>query len=199
MNRLHRLLPSHDIDALLGDIAEEARHRTRLWYRAQIVAVILVGSWRDIRRHPWLALRAVGVGIAALAVVALVFQPILDTVLRLSDVFQTVWLGSLSRAQRETFGVAVFFVSVTLLFYGGLAASGWIVGRLHREHGITLVLPFATLVALSLGLLAIAVWLSAPAAGQAQLFSWADPIKWLAMPVSILLGGYWSIRGVKTA
>ncbi len=37
MRLLKRLLPSQDIDALLGDIVEESRRRSRLWYWSQIV------------------------------------------------------------------------------------------------------------------------------------------------------------------
>jgi len=197
---LVRLLPAQNHDALLGDLFEEYQHgRSSAWYWLQIGAAVVVGSWKDVRTHRLLALRAVAVGVAALVVMALMFQPILDTVLRLNDAFETAWLGPLSRAQREMFGVAVFFVSVTLLFYGGLAASGWIVGRLHREHGITLLLPFATLVPLFLVLFAIVVRLSVPALSQAQPFrSWMDFVKLLAIPVSIVLGGYWSTHGVKT-
>jgi hypothetical protein len=66
---LERLLPSQDIDALLGDIDEEARRRSPFWYWGQIVAAIVVGSYRAVRKHPFLALRAVGVGLLTLVVV----------------------------------------------------------------------------------------------------------------------------------
>jgi hypothetical protein len=200
MTFIEQLLPSEDLAALLGDITEEARHRSTLWYWGQITALLVVGSWRDVRRHPLMALRAIGSGIAALGVIALMFEPILTGVLHLTDSILNNWFPSLARTQTETLRVGVFFVSVTLLFYGGLAASGWIVGRLHRRHGITLVLPFATLVPLFLVLSLIVVRLSLPAANQAQMFrSWTDCVKLLAIPVSILLGGYWSTRGMKTA
>ena len=61
---LRRLLPSHDIDALLGDIAEESRRRSRLWLWMQLAAVLIVGSWHDVRKHRLLALRAVSTGFA---------------------------------------------------------------------------------------------------------------------------------------
>src|SRR5512138_2858613 len=66
MTMLKRLLPSQDIDSLLGDIAEEAPRRSRRWYWSQLLAVVVVASWRDARRHPWLALRAIATGFAAL-------------------------------------------------------------------------------------------------------------------------------------
>jgi hypothetical protein len=58
---LERLLPSSDIDALLGDIAEEAPRRSRVWYWSQLFAVVVVASWRDVRAHTLLALRAFAV------------------------------------------------------------------------------------------------------------------------------------------
>jgi len=197
---LRRLLPSQDIDALLGDITEEAPHRSHLWLWGQIAAVIVVGSFRDIRRHPLLALRAVAVGIAVLAVGALMFEPIIRTSLRLSDLVENAWFRSVDRTLLERLNNTAFLVSVTALFYGGLAASGWVVGRLHRRHGITMVLPFATLIALSLVALVIVVRLSATTASQAQVIrSWVDFVKLLAIPVSILLGGYLWTRQTTTA
>src|SRR5215467_6993287 len=67
MTILKRLLPSQDIDALLGDIAEEAARRSRVWYWSQLLAVVVVASWRDAWKHPWLALRAIATGVGALA------------------------------------------------------------------------------------------------------------------------------------
>ena len=68
MTFLHRLLPSHDIDALLGDIAEERSRRSRFWYWSQLLAIVVVASWRDIRNHPPIALRAIVTGFATLTV-----------------------------------------------------------------------------------------------------------------------------------
>jgi hypothetical protein len=50
MTTIKRLLPSQDIDALLGDIAEEAPRRSRLWHWCQLLAIVVVASWRDARR-----------------------------------------------------------------------------------------------------------------------------------------------------
>ena len=46
MTTLKRLLPAHDIDALLGDIAEERPRRSRFWYWSQLLALVVVASWR---------------------------------------------------------------------------------------------------------------------------------------------------------
>jgi hypothetical protein len=194
------LLPSQDTDAPLGDIAEEAQHRSRLWCWAQIVAIVFVGSWRDVRRHQLMALRAIGVGAAVLVLLAMVFEPSLKTLLNLANIVQNTVLGSLDRSQRDAFGVTVFFASVISLFYGGLAVSGWVVGRLHREHGIALVLPFAMLVPLFMVGLALVVRITVPAASQAEIFrSWIDCVKVVAIPVSILIGAYVSTRHVEAA
>ena len=64
---------------MLGDITEESRRRSRLWYWSQLLAVLLVGSWRDVRRHKGLAFRATVTGILTFpvfylpAVVAMLF------------------------------------------------------------------------------------------------------------------------------
>src|SRR5262245_47576666 len=63
---LKRLVPAQDHDALLGDLNEEyQRGRSVGWYCLQIVAAIVVGSWRDIRSHCTLAVRATVVGFVA--------------------------------------------------------------------------------------------------------------------------------------
>ena len=67
MMLLKRLLPAHDHEALLGDLHEERRRgRSLLWYGSQILAALVVGSWRDVRKHPILAMRGIATGLLAL-------------------------------------------------------------------------------------------------------------------------------------
>ena len=61
-----RLLPSHDIDALIGDILEESHRRSRIWRWYQLVALVVVISGRVVRAHPILTLRAIAIGVAVL-------------------------------------------------------------------------------------------------------------------------------------
>ena len=198
MNLLRRLLPSEDIDALLGDITEESRQRSRLWYAAQIIAVLVVGSWRDIRRHPLLALRAVAIGIAAfVALVMLSTWLVVSRVGQLTTSIKNAWFRSLDYREFERFDTAVFFAAYLLLFYVALTGSGWIVGRVNRKHGIALVLPYAMLAGL---FLRPALW-----HGDHYLLSglWFGVAKSLAAVVSVLIGGYLATRrvdvGVKRA
>src|SRR5215470_9933422 len=63
---LKRLVPAHDHDALLGDLYEEyQRDRSAFWYWAQIVAAIVVDSFKDMRVHWVLALRSIAIGVAS--------------------------------------------------------------------------------------------------------------------------------------
>lgn len=140
MTLLRRLLPFGDTDALLGDIAEEARRRSRLWYWAQIAAVIVVGSFRDLRAHPFLALRAVGVGALTLVVAFAPASALLHVVRVLSEGGYYVgpyWL---------TLPPHAFMWLPVLLNPLGFFASGWTVARFHRSHGIAMVLPWLALV-----------------------------------------------------
>jgi hypothetical protein len=137
---LHRLLPSPDTDALLGDIAEEARHRSRAWYWTQILAVVVVGSWRDVRRHPLLALRAVCIGVLAIFVVFLPAPTLLHVVRTLSEG------GYYVGAYWLTLPPNAFKWLPSVVDPIGFAISGWTVARLHRSHGIAMVLPWTLLV-----------------------------------------------------
>jgi hypothetical protein len=177
-----RLLPFRDTDALLGDITEELRHRSRGWYWAQIAAVIVVGSFRDVRRHPLMTVRAIVVGCASLFAYFGMFATLVNAhVFSFHSAFE-------------------FYVFLICAFYGGLATSGWVVGRLHRPHGIALVVAFAISVPILLELIAIVARFLVPAASQARLIaSWVDVVKILAIPISILLGGYSATRRVDVA
>jgi hypothetical protein len=186
---IRSLLPSADIDALLGDITEESRHRSRLWYAAQIVAVVVVGSWRDVRRHPLLALRAVAVGVASfIAFVSLTFGLVLGQVGQLTSSIKNAWFRSIDREQLGKFDTALFFATSTLMFYVALGASGWLVGRVNRKHGIALVLPFAALAA---HVLRPTAW-----HGDQIVMSglWWGFVKSLAAGISVLIGGYLATR-----
>jgi hypothetical protein len=141
---LERLFPGQDHEALLGDLNEESqRGRSRLWYFAQIVAAIVVGSWKDSRAHWVLALRAIAVGVAVLAMAGL---------LRLWDrlaYFQVELIYGLSNRPHHWLGI----VGPHTLVFSGLmsvvlfAASGWVIARQDRAHGIALVVPFTAVMA----------------------------------------------------
>lgn len=140
MTLLERLLPSQDVDALLGDIEEESRRRSTLWYWGQIVAAVVVGSYREVRRHPLLALRAVGVGLLTLVVVFAPASRLLYVVRVLSEggyYAGPYWLTLPSNAFRYL---------PALVNVLGFAASGWMIARVDRARGIAMAMLWAVLV-----------------------------------------------------
>jgi len=92
---LERLGPQRDF--VFGDIAErfEARGQSSAWLWRQVLATITIGAFRDIRKHPLLALATVAVGFALIQSYAVfIGAPILDRVLRRTgamDVATQVW------------------------------------------------------------------------------------------------------------
>jgi hypothetical protein len=179
---LERLVPAQDHEALLGDLCEEChRRRSIAWYCLQILAAIIVGSWKDTRLHWALALRAIAVGVASFLAY---FQVVV-----ISGVWNLPirWLGP------------HHFVAAHLLFGVGFIVSGWVIVRLHRAHGIALAMPFMAV---------IAVLMLTDVLGQSLLMSASTPVgvfilwtgaKCVSFPLSILLGGYWATRSMERA
>jgi hypothetical protein len=195
-------VPTLDHDALVGDLSEEYQHgRSTAWYWLQILVAIVVGSWKDIRTHRLLTLRAIGIGIAT---VALYFAAI-------------VWADNGLRYLRDGILVGDHWiywrpyqfmpidVSIQLMLYVdlvvlhvGFLISGWVIGRLHREHGITFGIAFATFIQLCFLVLAAVAYLVKPslrmtaeASGHTTYFS---PL-W--MSICVVLGGYFATRRAK--
>ena len=191
---IRSLLPSADIDALLGDITEEARRRSRLWHAAQIVAVIVVGSWRDIRRHPILALRAVAIGIGSF--VAFFSLLVLVSKLEVGIEIRNVWFRLPQRWSplHLYFSVVPFQFAARVLFCTMFALSGWAVGRLHRKHGIAMVMPFAFFYAASVPANLIYSGLKGHSMPLSALSVLSDLAALMLQLGSILLGGYLATR-----
>jgi hypothetical protein len=140
MKFVKRLLPSQDVDALLGDIVEESRHRSRLWYWSQLIAVVVVAGWKDVRANKWLAVRATVTGLLALPVFFLPASLVLWIVRVLSEggyYIGPYWL---------TLPHAALIVTPFAFNTVGFFVSGWIVARFHRDHGFAMVLPYLLLV-----------------------------------------------------
>lgn len=191
MNVLRRLLPSRDIDALLGDIIEEARHRSRVWYWAQLAAVLVVGTTRDIKRHPILALRAVAVGIVTLVMLLAPASALVRVVRVLSEGGYYVgpyWL---------TLPPTAIQWLPALVNTLGFTASGWTIARLHRSHGIAMVVPWALVVSSVLASFVIAAL-----AADTYPTVWTAPkiggvISTLLLPACVLVGGVFGLVGRK--
>jgi hypothetical protein len=191
MRFLKRLLPSQDIDALLGDIAEESRRRSRLWYWSQIAAAIVVGSWRDVRKHPSLAVRAVATGLVTLtiyftivAAIAQVMWVLANGGYYLAGYWLTLPRGPLPSPYGE---LAVLTVNAL-----GFGLSGWAVVRFHRDHGLATAMPFLVIVTLlALILLRIVVTDSGPGTRTMPIVQmiWTFGSLFLSIPGAVFLGG----------
>jgi hypothetical protein len=208
MRFLARLLPSQDVDALLGDITEESRRRWRIWRWYQLLALVVVVSWRVVRAHPLLTLRAIGVGIASLVAsvfAALSISKAVDDVFRYWESgvligghwFRVRWPNVFfdGRWFHVPWPNRLFFLLtfLKLLILTGCAASGWTVRRLHRAHGIALVIPFAVsvplLLILSVVILSLMVTPAPPAPPGTVTRPLFDMVDMFAITASILLGG----------
>ena len=179
---LRRLVPNENHDALLGDLCEEyQRDRSLRWYRAQILAAIVVGSLKNVRRHWLLALRAIVIGAATLVASFQVFG-----VMVLNRVH---WI--------RLPGLAGFFVMASAFFLAGFAVSGWAIVRFDRRYGIALALPFAAVMtALSFADIARTLWTPHSLATVEMFFTLlVKPL----FPVSVLAGGYFATRRAEAA
>jgi len=143
---LKRLIPGEDHNVLLGDLDEEYRHgRSLVWYWFQIVAAVAASSWKDIHKHKLAALCA---GALALAYVLIISPALVQGTIKLS------WRLGISVAT----AVAVFkamdlAISVVL---------GWVIVRLARNRGVTMVVVYCSvmLAAVCLLILASAIMVS---------------------------------------
>lgn len=187
MTIVRRLLPSQDTDALLGDIAEEARHRSRVWYGAQLLAVVVVGSWRDVRRHPVIALRAAAIGIAALVVAFAPASALLRVVHVLSEggyYVGSYWLTLPPNA-------FIWFPVVVNTF--GFTASGWSIARFNRSHGIAMVMPFALLACVFPAIVMVNVATHGVPWAILTASRIAGMISSLSLPACVVIGGLFGL------
>ena len=140
---LGRLVPGHDHDALLGDLSEErARGRSVLWYYLQILAAILIGSWKAVRVNKGVAIGAIAAGFG--------FQ---------------IAFGSgllLARVAARNAGHPVTHTVAELLQISSDLLLGWSLVSLYRSYGITMLFAFR---AAMLAFLLIAIL------GDASLFA----------------------------
>jgi len=187
---LEALAPDERRDSLIGDLIERYRNGdSASWYWRQALGAILLGNAKAIRDHKLLALRAVLVGFASMWV----FSAAARFLLQILWVFASggVYLGG--QWIRLDYGwirnrIYIAFL-LTLL---GSAASGWIVGRLHRERQTPMVLVYLVS-ALVVAVVQLAVqvrligWTIRPVAQYPQTLL----LFFVLVPVSILLGGLW--------
>jgi hypothetical protein len=119
-------------DCIVGDLVEAHQGgRSRAWYWRQVLTAILVSFCQEIVAHPVLALRAISVGWASWFLFYYGFGPKL---LRPFVMRFFVPSGFPFTPSTQIWWTAALLV---------LAASGWIVARLHRPHRNGMVLVFA--------------------------------------------------------
>jgi hypothetical protein len=196
---LKRLVPAQDHDALLGDLHEERqRGRSRVWYIVQILAAIVVGSWKDIRTHRLLTLGSIGIGVASLVLyfyaggMAFNFaeRRLYDGIL--IDNHWIYW-----RPQPATFSVHLLPL---LFFFFVFLVSGWVIGRLSRAHGITFVVAFAVFLQLLFLALIVVTYIlvvshiMAPNRPEVSDSSHTNYLSPLWMSLCIVIGGYFATR-----
>jgi ABC-type glycerol-3-phosphate transport system permease component len=115
------------LDALAGDLSEEyQRRRSDAWLWRQVLIGVLVSFWCELRAHPWLALRAVGVGFIVFNLALLAGHPVLSR-------FYSFW-GGTQLAWRLQLALLVYSLVGLALTWSAALLAGWTVARLHRQH-----------------------------------------------------------------
>lgn len=133
---LKRLNSIPDNDALIGDLVEQYfQGRSRLWYWKQAFLAIVVSFGREISKHPVLTLRAVASGWAVIFLYRLLLRP--------SAVALSITLSVTHLHEHGVLYGALSYLYWYFIYTPVLAAAGWLVARLHREHQGAMVLAFA--------------------------------------------------------
>lgn len=175
----------HGNDALAGDLIEEySRGRSAAWYWRQALIAIAVDFGKNVRAHKLLAVRAIAVGWIA-SYVLLHFAS--DPLYRL--------YGKLLRDHGLPTGLwwkhYYLYPSVPINMFLA-AASGWVVGRLHRRNREAMVLVY--LASVQLWSLREFFRLAAGFLDNPRflpyLLSWF--LYFTLVSVSIVLGGLWA-------
>jgi len=99
-----------------------------------------VGSWHDVRSHPLLALRAIVIGFASLAGMGSAFFALRDVLTGAGFVWHGIWIG-LPWYWHWPYSSSLATV-LSVWSIGAPMLLGWIIVRLHRAHGLTMLLAF---------------------------------------------------------
>ena len=197
MTTLKQLLPSQDIDALLGDIAEERSRRSRLWYWTQIVAIVVVGSWRVARAHPLLALRAIATGTVALTAYFWMVSVAGRVVVVLSNGGYYVaghWLTLPHPPGPPPPYDTLVALGIDAV---GFVIAGWAIVHLHRAYGVAMTLPFVFLTML-MGVVVLVILTTDTGPGTRTMplheFVATFGTLFLSIPGGILAGGVFALR-----
>jgi hypothetical protein len=195
---LERTTSDEKRESLIGDLLEQFVHgRSAAWYWRQAIGSILAGSARDIRDHKLLAVRAVSVGLASMWVFSAVVRFALQVLWVLAS--GGVYIGG--HWIRLDYGWIRYRMYIAfLLTLFGSAASGWIVGRMHRDRQAPMVLAYLTS-ALVAAIVQMAVqirligWTIRPVAQYPQTIV----LFFVLVPIAILVGGVMSLRPLEVS
>jgi hypothetical protein len=187
-----RLVTGEKGASLVGDLIEQHRHgRSASWYWRQALTAIAVVAAADIRANKALTIRAVVVGFACMWASSSLARFALQILWALSSGGVYVdghWISLSYGWIRSPRYLGLVLTSM------GSAGSGWIVGRLHREHQAPMVFAFLT---------AAVVAATAQLVLQVRLVGWvirplfpgryplAVLLFFVSSVVSILVGGLW--------
>ena len=195
---LRRLVPAQDHDVLLGDLCEEyQRRRSVAWYCLQILAAIIIGSWKDIRGHKLLALRASLAGFVVMLLTGNASIALRDVLTGAGFLWHRTWVG-LPLYWRYSYPWT-YYLFFHVLFVVSNLLVGWAVARLHRDHGLTMVFVFCG---------ALAALRAATLAQTAVLIGLSDHLLTLTLGVLnmqlrewlfVILGGYLATRPQEAA
>lgn len=151
---------------LVGDLWEGGERHGMLWFSRQMTAALWLAGCRDIRIHPWLAVRAIAVGWLTTTLCVWAMRPVsrlmngwvLDQLI--------VNLGSHSIVMLWATDLHSF-PAIT----GAGVIAGWVVGRSHRGHaGIVVAVTVA-----------VAAW-SLVTALRAALIPWTSMPGYVNLP-----------------
>jgi hypothetical protein len=117
-------------------LEEYTAGRSRVWYWNQVVIAILIGSYRDIRAHPLLAVRAMLTGWAvSWAFFNFLYFP-------LSNPGEWLFVrGIVDLREWLPGGQTAYFVVGSL----GSAVCGWVIARFHRHSMLLLFVTLLTI------------------------------------------------------
>jgi hypothetical protein len=190
---LTRLAADERRDSLIGDLMEQYTNgHSAWWYWRQTLFAIVLRAGRDICVHKRQAIHAVLIGFACMWI----FGALARVGLQILWLFATGGVYLSGHWMRLDYGwirhpLYLHFLLLSL----GSAASGWTVGRLHRDIRAPMVLAYLISVVLT-----EAVQLEL----QVRLIGWTIrplvpyPLMVLpfffTVPISILLGGLWGRR-----
>ena len=120
-------------DALVGDIYQEwSTGRSSAWFWHQALSAIACATVREIRYRPWRTCTVLLLGWSVAAAVFLAGDTIAD------GLAGQIWGWNRQAAYANHYWTP-FYVSASLVSFGGFGMSAWLVARLHRKNPLMLL------------------------------------------------------------